>query len=98
MTEGAGVLRSESSLKETQAQLKQLSTRTSIKPDIDSWESTNLYLLATAIIQGALARQESRGSHWRSDYPLTSEAYRKRITQSFDREGNWHLNEIAVNQ
>ena len=60
------------------------------------FRSTNLYLLATAIVQGALARQESRGSHWRSDYPMTSDHYRKRITQTLDREGNWHMNEIGV--
>lgn len=96
MTEGAGVLRSEASLKETQAQLKQLSTRTSREPDIDSWEATNLYLLATAIIQGAIAREESRGSHWRSDYPLTSDNYKKRIVQQYDKKGTWHMTELEV--
>ncbi len=96
MTEGVGVLRSENSLNETLGQLRQLATRHSTEPNITTWEATNLYLLATAIVQGALARKESRGSHWRSDYPLTSDLYRKRITQTYDRDGHWHMDEIGI--
>jgi L-aspartate oxidase len=96
MTEGAGVLRSESSLKETLAQLQVLGTRRSTQPCIEAWEVSNLYLLATAIVRGALLRQESRGSHWRSDFPETSQAWKKRIVQRFNVNAEWSTTEIEV--
>ena len=33
------------------------------------WEDANLLLLAHAVTESALARHESRGSHYRLDYP-----------------------------
>ena len=96
MTEGAGVLRSETSLKETLAKLEELGKRRSTQPCIEAWEVSNLYLLATAIVRGALERKESRGSHWRSDFPETSELWRKRIVQRFGIDGSWSISEAEV--
>ena len=90
MTQGAGVMRSEESLKETMGILSELSKRTSHAPAIASWEATNLYLLALAIVRAALERQESRGSHWRSDHPHTSSEWLLRIVQDLDSDGHWH--------
>ena len=36
---------------------------------VDGWELQNLVTTAWAIVQSALARQESRGVHFRKDYP-----------------------------
>jgi L-aspartate oxidase len=36
-----------------------------------------------------LIRQETRGSHWREDFPETSTAWEKRIVQQIDEVGNW---------
>ena len=33
------------------------------------WEATNLLTVATALVAVAARRQETRGSHWREDYP-----------------------------
>jgi L-aspartate oxidase len=90
MSQGAGVMRSEESLAETLRTLNQLATRTTTEPKISAWEVSNLYLLAVAIVRSALERKESRGSHWRSDYPETSDQWHKRIVQRFDAQGNWH--------
>lgn len=89
MSQGAGVMRSAQSLNETLATLKQLSTHTSDKPCIEAWEVSNLYLLATAIAQAALKREETRGSHWRSDFPESNDGWVRRIVQSYDGDGVW---------
>ncbi len=89
-------MRSEKSLKATLSTLEQLGTRRSDKPGVDAWEVSNLYFLATAIVRSALLRQESRGSHWRSDYPETSAFWHKRIIQRLDKSGLWKTSEVAV--
>jgi L-aspartate oxidase len=90
MSQGAGVMRSAQSLGETLATLQQLATHTSDTPCIEAWEVSNLYLLATAIVRAALEREETRGSHWRSDFPESSNNWVKRFVQSYDQNGKWH--------
>jgi len=89
MSEGAGVMRSESSLRKTMQTLQELSKLTSNQPRIEAWEASNLHLLATAIVRSALQRNESRGSHWRSDFPNTSDKWESRVIESIDKDGNW---------
>jgi len=89
MSEGAGVLRSEASLTRTLQTLDELSKLTSTEPCIEAWEATNLHLLATVIVKAALLRTESRGSHWRSDYPNSEAKWLSRIIQQLDSAGNW---------
>ena len=96
MSEGAGVMRSEKSLKATLSTLQQLGTRRSSKPGVDAWEVSNLHFLATAIVRSALLREESRGSHWRNDFPETSKKWHKRIIQRLDKSGAWSSNQVAV--
>jgi L-aspartate oxidase len=91
MSEGAGVMRSEESLNETLTTLNQLASRTSTEPRIEAWEVSNLHLLATAIVRGALERKESRGSHWRSDFPEIDPLWHKRVVQRYDATGNWSV-------
>ena len=89
MSEGASVLRSESSLKETMGIIERLKSHTSTTPKIENWEASNLYLLASAILRSALSRKETRGSHWRSDYPEKDVHSIFHITQQLDSQGNW---------
>ncbi|MBU3646116.1 MAG: L-aspartate oxidase [Candidatus Nanopelagicaceae bacterium] len=89
MSKGASVVRSEKSLKETLATLDKLKNATTIFANLDAWETTNLYLLATAIVKSALERTESRGSHWREDFPESSELWLKRIHQNLSPNGAW---------
>ena len=90
MSRGAGVLRSSDSLVETNSDLTRIGDRTSAAPCVEAWETTNLFQLAQAILKAALIRQETRGSHWRADFPESSDLWRKRIVQSLDQSGNWH--------
>ena len=44
------------------------------------WEDANLLVLATAVTEAAIARTESRGGHYRLDYPATNPKMAKPIT------------------
>jgi L-aspartate oxidase len=89
MSRGAGVLRSSDSLLQTSADLTRIQDRKSTNPCVEAWETTNLFQLAEAILKAALIRQETRGSHWREDFPNPESNWRKRIVQELDRNGNW---------
>ena len=97
MSKGAGVVRSEASLKETLRTLERLKGAATIYASVDAWETTNLYLLATAIARSALERCESRGSHYRQDYPESSSTWIKRITQKLASDGSWSSKITEVN-
>ena len=88
MSRGAGVIRTKTSLEETRNALSKLSGRSSTKPCVEAWEATNLYHLAMVIVTSALIREETRGSHWREDFPHESELWLRRIVELMDVSGN----------
>ena len=98
MSRGAGVLRSSDSLLKTSADLTRIEDRKSTEPCVEAWETTNLFQLAQAILKAALIRQETRGSHWREDFPETSELWRKHIVQQLDQSGYWTSGYQEVNK
>ena len=69
MTERAGVLRSRDGLAAGARALADLATRTTDDADVSAWETTNLLTVSTALVAAAAAREETRGSHWREDFP-----------------------------
>jgi len=89
MSRGAGVLRSSDSLLKTSSDLTRIEDKKSAQPCVEAWETTNLFQLAQAILKAALIRQETRGSHWREDFPETSDVWKKRIVQQVDQAGYW---------
>ncbi|MCW2585947.1 MAG: nadB [Frankiales bacterium] len=76
MTEGAGVLRSADSLAATAKALLALEDRPSTAPSPAAWEATSLHAVASALVAAAQRRRETRGAHWREDFPLASEDWR----------------------
>ena len=72
MTLGAGVLRSAASLAQAGAELRELSARTSSSPRPAAWEATDLLDVAAALVAAAQRREETRGAHWREDFPEAS--------------------------
>ena len=48
--------------------------------DVRGWELQNMLTAADIIIRAALARQESRGVHFRTDFPDTDPAWDRRLT------------------
>jgi L-aspartate oxidase len=88
MTEGAGVLRNADSLAAAAKTLDQLSGRPSADPAPESWETTNLLTIASALVSAAVHRAETRGCHWRDDYPdRDDERWRVRWRSRLDAAG-----------
>ncbi|MEZ0068838.1 L-aspartate oxidase [Streptacidiphilus sp. MAP12-20] len=72
MTRGVGVLRNADSMAEATEGLAALSGPNPEKtepPQVETWEATNLHLVSSALAAAALLREETRGCHWREDFP-----------------------------
>ena len=97
MTEGAGVLRSADSLQHTAKTLDAIAARTDGAPAPEAWETTNLMTVASALVTAAAHREETRGSHWREDYPDRDDArWLVRIQQRLAPDGEFAVEEVAV--
>lgn len=70
MWEKVGIIRSGNELGEVAARLDALSIPCGVAPDRGCYEAQNILEVARLIARSALARQESRGAHYRSDFPL----------------------------
>jgi L-aspartate oxidase len=81
MTKGAGVLRSAESLEETAAALRKVADAA------HSWEMINLVTVASALTASASARRETRGCHWREDFPVALDQWRGHILPTVTGSG-----------
>jgi L-aspartate oxidase len=63
------VLRSAAGLAEAGERLEELAAHTTDQADQAAWELTNLLTISIAMCQAAALREETRGSHWRDDFP-----------------------------
>jgi len=86
MTRGAGVLRSARSLREVAAELESLAVPGGT-PETGTWETVNLFTVATALVAAGDTREETRGSHWREDFPEASDAWRGHLETRLDGDG-----------
>ena len=75
MSRHAGVLRDEAGLARAEQELAALAGRFPGRPDTEAWETTNLLTVATALVHAARLREETRGSHWRDDFPETDDVH-----------------------
>jgi L-aspartate oxidase len=88
MTEGVGVLRSRDSMATTLGVLNAVGETTSDDPHVQAWETTNLHALATVLTANAKMRKETRGSHWREDFPQTNDhEWKVRLSSRLDADG-----------
>jgi L-aspartate oxidase len=74
MSSRVGVLRTASGLEEAGLLLDKLGGVGADAVDLESWETTNLLTISGALAQSALLREETRGSHWREDFPDRDDA------------------------
>ena len=88
MSSSAGVLRNAAGLARAQQGLAELATHTGAVPGIGSWEATNLVTVAGALVAAAQLREETRGSHWREDFPdRDDEHFAGHFDTALDGEG-----------
>ena len=94
MTYQVGIFRKESQLKITGERIRELKKRflsVGVKQKdlafnyeyIQYWELEGMLHLAEVIVEGALARKESRGSHFRVDYPNRDDEHWLRHTLAY---------------
>jgi len=96
MTDGAGVLRNADGLGAAAKTLDVLAERHTADVGPESWETTNLASVATALTTAALRREETRGCHWREDFPATEARWQLRLVQRLDPTGSWLVDEEPV--
>jgi L-aspartate oxidase len=86
MTRGAGVLRTADSLDTAAKELSRLAESRST-PNTAAWEATNLLTVATALVASARSRRETRGCHWREDYPTAADEWRGHLLNAVGADG-----------
>ncbi|MEU5723827.1 L-aspartate oxidase [Micromonospora sp. NPDC047738] len=86
MTRGAGVLRSAQSLAATAGTLTELGQGRGV-PRTADWEATNLITVASALVAAAYTRRETRGCHWREDFPTADDRWLGHLVAGVGTEG-----------
>jgi len=74
MWRDAGVIRTAAGLRDARERLRDIERRL----PVGATEEENLVQTARLIVEGAIRRKESRGGHYRSDFPRTSGKWRGR--------------------
>ncbi|TET90433.1 MAG: succinate dehydrogenase flavoprotein subunit [Methanomassiliicoccales archaeon] len=102
MTQKCGIFRDEERLDECLAKIRELQDRfqrigigdrslTFNTEIIEALETQNLLEFSEIIVYGAIARRESRGAHWRVDYPKRDDQNWLKHTMAFKKEGKIEL-------
>jgi len=108
MTSQVGIFRNEPALLAAKEKIKELKKRflkIGVKQRdlafnnefIQYWELGGMLHLAEVIVQGALARKESRGSHFRVDYPKRDDEHWLRHTLAYETTEGVNLDYKKVN-
>jgi L-aspartate oxidase len=73
MSAGAGVIRTDASLHAAARALAAAGTA-GVEPRPAAWDATNLHTVSTALVAASTRREETRGCHWREDFPDRDDA------------------------
>ncbi|SNS62810.1 L-aspartate oxidase [Micrococcales bacterium KH10] len=93
MTTGTGAVRDAQSLHNALVALRNVPADVHLREDVlaspqsAEWETSNIFATAVALSVAASLREESRGGHFRADFPEPTEAGRHRIVLSLDEAG-----------
>ena len=82
MTRNVGIIRNEKNLQEALQCIIEMQDKIKGKSydNIEQWELVNMLTLSELVVKSALIRKESRGAHYRTDYPQTDDINWKRNT------------------
>jgi L-aspartate oxidase len=69
MWKNVGIVRTGATLKEAIKHLEEIGDKVSRPHSRREFEGRNLQIVGTMVARSALAREESRGAHYRTDYP-----------------------------
>jgi fumarate reductase (CoM/CoB) subunit A len=96
MWENVAIIRNENGLKSAMKKIEGLQMKTVNmnvpegkgfnKNLLDALEIKNMLTVASLVTQSALLRRESRGSHYREDYPKTDERWKKSIVMNKNKD------------
>lgn len=97
MDEHAGVLRSADSLALAHEWLAHASDTDLGRPCTEDWETTNMHAIASVLVEQAIMRTETRGSHWREDWPERDDVeWQVRLVSHLDRSGHLVTRRVPV--
>lgn len=65
-------------------------------PQTAEWETTNVHQVATVLTAVALEREESRGGHSRTDFPVPVDAWRVRIEANLAPDGRLVTRRVPI--
>lgn len=96
---GPGVLRSREGLLAALERLASVPTNggprpagvVDAHPQVAEWETTNIHQIATVLAATALEREESRGGHFRTDFPERDDAWLLRIDVRLTSDGTLEI-------
>ncbi|HXF13423.1 MAG TPA: L-aspartate oxidase [Terriglobales bacterium] len=74
MWKNVGIVRTGATLKEAIKRLEEIGEKVSRPHSRREFEGRNLQIVGTLVARSALAREESRGAHYRTDYPDHNDA------------------------
>jgi L-aspartate oxidase len=92
MWEKVGLARDQAGLTAAAAELERLAARHSRA----AGEARNLLTIARLVTAAALARRESRGGHYRSDFPAPDPAWQRRLFLTAAPDGSARFEEAAI--
>ncbi|WP_375493798.1 L-aspartate oxidase [uncultured Jatrophihabitans sp.] len=97
MSERVGVLRDEKGLTLAAAGLAELGEHDGGAPGTEAWETTNLLIVSSALVQAATRRAETRGAHWREDFPAgDDEHWRGHLDTTLDADGALNTTYVEI--
>ena len=88
MWRNVGIVRNGQQLKQAIAMLEEIKSRLGVLVSRRSWEAQNLCTAGLLVSRSALAREESRGAHYRTDFPQHNDQLFKKHT-NVQRDRTW---------